>query len=71
MRGGSDWISSQYSLGSINGASMNTNTGDFSASQGVDRNTLMNPPTMGLAGSGSAMGALEGANVRSVGAPLV
>ena len=71
MRGGSDWISSQYSLGSINGAGMNTSAGDFSASQGVDRNTLMNPPTMGLAGSGTAMGALEGANVRSVGAPLV
>ena len=69
MNGGSDWISSQYSLGNINNQ-MN-NTSDFSASQGVDRNTLMNPPTMGLAGSGSPMGELEGANVRMVGAPLV
>ena len=69
MKGGSDWISSQYSLGNINNQ-MN-NTSDFSAAQGVDRNTLMNPPTMGLAGSGSPMGELEGANVRMVGAPLV
>ena len=73
MRGGhaSDWISSQYSLGNINNASMNSSTGDFSASQGVDRNTIMNPPTLGLAGSGYPMGSLEGANVNSVGAPLV
>ena len=71
MRGGSDWISSQYSLGSINGNSMNENTGDFSASQGVTRDILMNPPTMGLAGSGYPMGSLEGANVNSTGAPLV
>jgi hypothetical protein len=73
MRGGhaSDWISSQYSLGSINGASMNDNTGDFSNSAGVSRDILMNPPTLGLAGSGYPMGALEGANVSGVGAPLV
>ena len=69
MRGGSDWISSQYSLGNINNQ-MN-NTADFSSAQGVSRDILMNPPTMGLAGSGSPMGALEGANVQSVGAPLV
>jgi hypothetical protein len=73
MRGGhaSDWISSQYSLGSVNGASMDSNTGDFSNSQGVSRDIIMNPPTLGLAGSGYPMGALEGANVSSVGAPLV
>jgi hypothetical protein len=73
MRGGhaSDWISSQYSLGSVNGASMDTNTGDFSNSQGVSRDIIMNPPTLGLAGSGYPMGALEGANVSSVGAPLL
>ena len=72
MRGGhaSDWISSQYSLGSVNGASMDSNTGDFSNSQGVSRDIIMNPPTLGLAGSGYPMGALEGANVSSVGAPL-
>ena len=69
MRGGSDWISSQYSLGNIN--NQMGSTGDFSVSQGVDRNTLMNPPNMGLAGSGSPMSALEGANVHSVGSPLV
>jgi len=71
MRGGSDWISSQYSLGNINAGGMNNNDSQFSVSQGVDRNTLMNPPTLGLAGSGYPMGSLEGANVNSVGAPLV
>lgn len=71
MKGGygSAWIASQYSLGNIN--NQMGSVSDFSASQGVDRNTLMNPPTMGLAGSGSPMGSLEGANVRSVGSPLV
>ena len=73
MRGGhaSDWISSQYSLGSINGNSMNDSTNDFSNSQGVSRDILMNPPTLGLAGSGYPMGDLEGANVSAIGAPLV
>ena len=73
MRGGygSAWIASQYSLGNINGASMNSNAADFSASQGVSRDVLMNPPTLGLAGSGYPMSNLEGANVQSVGAPLV
>jgi hypothetical protein len=71
MRGGSDWISSQYSLGNINAGGMNNHNAEFSASQGVDRNALMNPPTLGLAGSGYPMGSLEGANVNSVGAPLV
>ena len=73
MRGGhaSDWISSQYSLGNINAAGMNNSNAEFSASQGVERNVLMNPPTLGLAGSGYPMGSLEGANVNSVGAPLV
>jgi len=73
MKGGhaSDWISSQYSLGSVNGNSMNDNTTDFSNSQGVSRDVLMNPPTLGLAGSGYPMGNLEGANVSSIGAPLV
>ena len=69
MRGGSDWISSQYSLGNINNPSGDTSP--FSVSQGVDRNILMNPPTLGLAGSGSPMGDLEGGNVRMVGSPLV
>ena len=73
MKGGhaSDWISSQYSLGDINGSAMNSNTNDFSASQGVSRDILMNPPTLGLAGSGYPMSQLEGANVHSIGAPLV
>lgn len=71
MKGGSDWISSQYSLGDINGNSMNTSTNNFSAAQGVSRDILMNPPTMGLAGSGYPTTDLEGANVRAVGAPLV
>ena len=71
MKGGSAWIASQYSLGNINSAGMNTGTNDFSSSQGVSRDILMNPPTLGLAGSGYAMGKLEGANVNYVGAPLV
>ena len=73
MKGGhaSDWISSQYSLGDVNGNSMNSNTSDFSVSQGVSRDILMNPPTLGLAGSGYPMSQLEGANVHSIGAPLV
>jgi hypothetical protein len=73
MRGGygSAWISSQYSLGNINSPGMDSSSKDFSASQGVSRDILMNPPSMGLAGSGSAMGSLEGANVRSIGSPLV
>jgi hypothetical protein len=73
MKGGhaSDWISSQYSLGDINGNSMNSNTNNFSSSQGVSRDILMNPPTLGLAGSGYPMSQLEGANVHSIGAPLV
>lgn len=73
MKGGygSAWIASQYSQGNINGASMNGNAADFSASQGTPRDMLMNPPTLGLAGSGYPMSSLEGANVQSVGAPLV
>jgi len=60
QRGGhaSDWIMSQYSQGPINNPS------------GFDKD-LWNPPTLGLAGSGSAMGDLEGANVKHVGSPLV
>lgn len=70
MKGGSDWISSQYSQGNIN-APANTDWKNFSASEPSTRDMLMNPPTRDLAGSGGAMGALEGANVRNVGAPLV
>lgn len=70
MRGGSDWISSQYSQGNIN-APANTDWKNFSASEPSTRDMLMNPPTLGLAGSGGAMGALEGANASNVGAPLV
>lgn len=69
MRGGSDWISSQYSLGPVNNPDAAT-TG-FSTSSGVPNSMLMNPPNMGLAGSGSEMSELEGANVRNVGAPLI
>jgi hypothetical protein len=73
MRGGaSDWLASNYSLGNINAAAQSGNwVGQFSQSAATDRNILMNPPTLGLAGSGAPMGALEGANVRMVGAPLV
>jgi len=70
MKGGSDWIASQYSQGPINNP-VSTGSNLFSVSEPSDRDVLNNPPTLGLAGSGGAMGALEGANVRNVGAPLV
>ena len=70
MKGGaSDWMSSQYSLGPYN--SPETSVGQFSQSAAASRADYMNPSTLGLAGSGSPMGALEGANVRSIGSPLV
>jgi hypothetical protein len=68
--GGSDWIMSQYSQGNIN-APESDMWKQFSGSAPSARNNLMNPPTLGLAGSGSPMSGLEGANVRSVGSPLV
>lgn len=70
QRGGaSDWIMSQYSLGPNNNPEASTSM--FSQSTATPRSEYMNPSTLGLAGSGYPMGALEGANVRSVGAPLV
>lgn len=70
--GGSDWMSSQYSLGSYNSAEMSAaDVGKFSSALAGSRADYMNPSTLGLAGSGAAMGSLEGANVRMVGSPLV
>jgi len=69
MRGGSDWISSQYSLGPSNNPE--AGVGDFSSSQAGSRSDYMNPPNLGLAGSGHPMGELEGGNVRMTGSPLV
>ena len=70
--GGSDWISSQYSLGSYNQAEMSAeDVAKFSQSAAGSRADYMNPPTLGLAGSGSPMSDLEGANVSKAGAPLV
>ena len=70
--GGSDWISSQYSLGSYNQAEMSAeDVAKFSQSEAGSRADYMNPPNLGLAGSGSPMSALEGANVSKAGAPLV
>ena len=70
--GGSDWISSQYSLGSYNQAEMSAeDVAKFSQSAAGARADYMNPPTLGLAGSGSPMNALEGANVNKEDAPLV
>jgi len=69
QRGGaSDWIMSQYSLGPNNNPEASTS--GFSQATATSRSDYMNPSTLGLAGSGYPMGALEGANVRSVGAPL-
>jgi len=72
QRGGaSDWIMSQYSLGNINAPEQPASwVSQFSQSSATARSELMNPSTLGLAGSGAAMGSLEGANVRHVGAPL-
>lgn len=72
LRGGaSDWIMSQYSLGSINNPEQPGSwVGKFSQSTATSQNELMNPRTMGLAGSGYPMGSLEGANVSRVGAPI-
>ena len=70
--GGSDWISSQYSLGSYNQAEMSAeDVAKFSQSASGSRADYMNPPNLGLAGSGSPMSDLEGANVSKAGAPLV
>ena len=67
--GGSDWMSSQYSLGSYNAPEASVS--NFSSSAAASRNDYMNPPNLGSAGSGSPMGSLEGANVRMVGAPVI
>ena len=69
--GGSDWITSQYSLGPINNPEQSASyVGQFSSSGATSQSALLNPSTMGLAGSGYAMSGLEGGNVRHVGAPL-
>ena len=72
QRGGaSDWIMSNYSQGNINAPAQPLSwTGQFGVSQPSARDMLMNPPTLGLAGSGYPMGSLEGANVRMTGAPV-
>jgi len=73
MRGGygSAWIASQYSQGPINNQEMSASAvGQFSQSQATPQSILNNPPNMGLAGSGYPMTELEGANVKTTGAPL-
>lgn len=72
MRGGaSDWMASQNSLGNINAPEQPASwVAQFGQSTATSRDMLMNPPTLGLAGSGYPMGSLEGANVRMTGAPL-
>ena len=71
MRGGaSDWISTQYSSGSYNAPEMSaSDVGLFSQSAAGSRAEYMNPQNLGSAGSGYAMGSLEGANVHMTGAP--
>jgi hypothetical protein len=69
--GGSAWLNSQNSLGNINAPEQPASwVSQFSQSTATSRDMLMNPPTLGLAGSGYPMGSLEGANVRMTGAPL-
>jgi len=70
--GGSDWMSSQYSLGPYNQAEMSAvDLAKFSHSASGTRTDYMNPPNLGLAGSGYQMTELEGANVKTIGAPLI
>jgi hypothetical protein len=70
--GGSDWITSQYSLGpSNNPEQAGSWVSQFSQSTATSRNDYMNPSTLGLAGSGYPMSNLEGGNVHHIGAPLV
>ena len=70
--GGSDWITSQYSLGSYNAPEMSAgDVSQFSHATAGSRADYMNPPHLGSAGSGYPMGSLEGANVHMTGAPLV
>ena len=74
MHGGfaSDWISSQYSLGSANAAEQSADyVKQFSNSEAGMRSSYMNPPNLGLAGSGGAVGDLEGSSGSITGAPLV
>jgi hypothetical protein len=71
QRGGSDWIMSQYSLGNVNALNMSAPVNQFSQSTATARTDLMNPATLGLAGSGYPMTNLEGSNVQRVGAPIV
>jgi hypothetical protein len=72
QRGGaSDWIMSQYSLGNINASEQPGSwVSQFSKNGATGRNELMNPSTLGLAGSGYPMGGLEGGSVSHVGAPI-
>jgi hypothetical protein len=72
QRGGaSAWLSSVYAQGPINYPEQpGSMVGQFSMSGATSRNELMNPSTLGLAGSGYPMGSLEGANVSRVGAPI-
>ncbi len=75
MRGGhygSDWMSSQYSLGSYNAAEQSADyVKQFSSSGAGSRADYMNPPNLGSAGSGGAVGDLEGSSGRVIGAPLI
>ena len=70
--GGSDWISSQYSLGPSNNPEMSSeDVAKFSQTEVGSRADYMNPPNLALAGSGSPMSDFEDANINKVGAPLI
>jgi hypothetical protein len=70
QRGGSAFISTLYSQSINTPAQPASYVGQFSQSGATSRSELMNPSTLGLAGSGFPMGSLEGANVRHIGSPL-
>ncbi len=70
QRGGSAFISTLYSQNINTPKQPASWVAQFSQSGATSRNELMNPSTLGLAGSGAPMGSLEGANVRHIGSPL-
>jgi hypothetical protein len=70
QRGGSAFTTTLYSQNINTPEQPASWVSQFSQSGPSSRNELMNPSTLGLAGSGAPMGSLEGANVRQVGSPI-
>jgi len=71
MKGGygSDWMSSQYSLGSYNASPQSADYVKQFSNSGAGN--YITPPNLESAGSGGAISNLEGSSGRVIGAPLV